>query len=162
MVTLKQRCPTVFWCSPHFKNIPKTTWYVHPCYCSSVKLVFWATSIKKINYFQQKSVKSIGNSDYGIFFFFKPTYFVVFRDKAICHIKMAIRHMWVVVNGLDNAILKARSDNLFQLFAAYDFNFWIRKFPMLVQHRGTFLPWLLKTTLVWPSWHLKHMHFLRA
>ncbi len=39
-------------------------------------------------------------------FFSKLTNFDVFRHKAIFHIKIAIRHMWRVANGLDNADLK--------------------------------------------------------
>ncbi len=38
-------------------------------------------------------------------FFQKLTNLDVFRNKAIRHNKMAIRHMWQVVNGLDNAVL---------------------------------------------------------
>jgi hypothetical protein len=36
-------------------------------------------------------------------FYQKLTYLDVFRNKAIHHNKMAIRHMWRVANGLDNA-----------------------------------------------------------
>ncbi len=35
-------------------------------------------------------------------------FFEVFRNKVIRHIKMAIRHMWRVANGLDNADLSHR------------------------------------------------------
>ena len=33
----------------------------------------------------------------------RPLCGIVFRNKVICHIKMVIRHMWRVANGLDNA-----------------------------------------------------------
>jgi hypothetical protein len=38
-------------------------------------------------------------------FFQKLTNLDVFRKKVIRHIKMAIRHMWRVANGLENAAL---------------------------------------------------------
>jgi hypothetical protein len=43
-------------------------------------------------------------------FFSKLTNFDAFRHKAIRYIKIAIRHMWRVANGLDNAGL---NDNFF-------------------------------------------------
>jgi hypothetical protein len=42
-------------------------------------------------------------------FFSKLNNFDSFRNKAIRHIKMAIRHMWRVANGLDIADLVEKS-----------------------------------------------------
>ncbi len=32
----------------------------------------------------------------------------MFGDKPICHIRMFIRHMWRVANGLDTAVLEGK------------------------------------------------------
>ena len=47
----------------------------------------------------------------NFYFWQKHPYFELFENEAIRHIQTAIRHMWQVANGLDNAGLKTYSDN---------------------------------------------------
>jgi hypothetical protein len=54
-----------------------------------------------------KTVNFVSN----ILILFKTLRFLILQNDAIYHIKMAIRHMWRVANGLDNAALACTSKN---------------------------------------------------
>ncbi len=76
------------------------------CCCSPEKLISIDTSINTIRLFLERKFKIKRKLRiWDHFFFIKLTYFDVFRNNAICNIKIAICHMWRIANGLDNSAL---------------------------------------------------------
>ena len=57
--------------------------------------------IKTLNFAQNFQILSDTSN-----FAQKHPNFEIFKNKAIRHILTAIRHMWRVANGLDNAVLE--------------------------------------------------------